>query len=588
MRQKILRLQIWKQKPFYYFTALFLLFFIILIGYLLKPNQVFVFSGKEIFEFGDFVGEKVLYSDISLPPGSYRIELEYETSVDQVALCNIRDASVFTGGLLCDGEYLYSTQTVTTLDAWLYERADNIQVVLDYGGIGTLRTANLTIRETDKMCTMLISLWFLGLCAGYIFIFFYYYDKVFTINITYKETLFWLTIVVFISSLPYLNGNNIVGVYLNDYLQRFSELKEGLLGNILLYIPGVLYSLGFTVTLSYNIFCIILTAVTVWVSFICLYGIFKNHYIGIVGSALYTLSIYRIYQLVTNAALNEVGSLIFIPVLLYGLYRVFTEDLDSRQYKTCWVLLMIGYAGLIQMGIMSIEIAIFVTSILCVLNIRKLMNGRVWYELFKGIASAVVLNGWYLFPLKDYFARDVHMNEMVNASIQGKGLLITQIASHFWNQEAIGRFEPVGVGFVLVIVFVFFLIMWFGGKLPNENSMNFMKGIAILGIILLWMSTNKFPWDHIQAVHPLIAAAVKVIRSPEYFLGWGTICLIVTFGALLKLFQRKEIKIYWLLIVIALVGVTTSGMYLLDTVKAENEVVELYGKSSVHLEDSYK
>lgn len=63
--------------------------------------------------------------------------------------------------------------------------------------------------------------------------------------------------------------------------------------NLLLYFPALLRMAGFTMTESYAFYCIGLSIATAAIAWYCFNGIFGDRIIGLVCSALYTLSIFR-------------------------------------------------------------------------------------------------------------------------------------------------------------------------------------------------------------------------------------------------------------------------------------------------------
>lgn len=83
----------------------------------------------------------------------YRVELSYECTGDAIAVCNVKDGTVYQGGLLCNGEHLYSALGYTSYDFWLYEPTEELTVTIDYSGQEKLTTGNLRIVETNLLWT---------------------------------------------------------------------------------------------------------------------------------------------------------------------------------------------------------------------------------------------------------------------------------------------------------------------------------------------------------------------------------------------------------------------------------------------------
>lgn len=614
--RKIKELELWKKRPIVIFTVAFLLILFFIAVKIVIPCKEYRYEGSYSFESGIATSDTVLYDGISLTPGVYRIELEYETDTDLAALCNVSDGTVFAGGLLSNGEHLYSGLKKTGYDMRLYEKTENLQIVISYGGNGSLKIGNLRIAETNRLWTMLLTI---VMTAGILFYsaaIFYYYDKSSPVSSEKKNTFFFVTLIGLIISVPYLCGYTIAGADLTYHLQRIEGVKDGLLGgqfpvrlepkwvyyhgyadaifycNAFLYFPALLRLLGFSVMESYNAYCIMLNFATAWISYYCFGKMFGKRHIGIVCSALYTLSVFRIYKLIVTGAVGEGSAVTFMPLVMYGMYRIFTEDPKDKKYKTAWIPVMLGYAGLIQTHVLTCEITALVTLLFCVIYIKKIFCRNTFLELFKGAAASVLVSLWFLVPFLDYYmTQDVHIKNVSARTIQDRGLYPAHLAFHFWTtgintpsgDNGMQYSHPVGIGLVLMIALGVFLILWFSGRFQksDDRGTGFVKVIALIGVLLLFMSTNAFPWDRIQAMNTVTAALVSSLQFPNRFLGWGTACLTALFGFCLRYFETCGRKGYWAMTAVAVIGVITSSMYLLDFVNCRQDSFELYNEEGM-------
>lgn len=614
--QKVRELKVWKKKPFIIFTAIFLLLLIFLGIKIAKPCREYLYDGSASFTEETAAGKYEVYTGIELKPGVYRIELEYETDTDLAALCNVQDGTVFTGGLLCNDEHMYSALNQTGYNMWLYEETERLAVVIDYGGTGNLTIGSLHIVETNKLWTMLLTIViFLGV-LGYACITFYEYDKCYAVDKEKKHVFFCVAVISLIASIPYLCGYSITGADLTYHLQRIEGVKDGLLSgqfpvrleprwvfdhgyangifycNALLYFPALLRMLGFTVTASYNAYCIGLNIATAWISYYCFSRMFGKRHIGIVCSGLYTLSVFRIYKLIVTGAVGEGSAVTFLPLVIYGLYRIFTENPKEKRYKTAWIPVMVGYAGLMQTHVLTCEITALVTIVFCLVFIRKIFCLNTFLELAKGALSAVLVSAWYLVPFLDYYlTENVHIRHVSARTIQDRGLYGAQLLFHFWEdglympsgENGMQNSHPVGIGMVLVIALALFLILWFGGAFRKlkERSYRFEKMTALTGVMLLLMSLNTFPWDRIQSLNSVAASLVSSLQFPHRFLGWGTVCLVLIFGFCLWYFEKHQKKGYWIMTAVAVIGITTSSMYLIDCINTEQNYYKLYNEEGM-------
>jgi hypothetical protein len=598
--------------PFTFTFAVLAILSLICLFYLIKPNKVYTYDASQL-------STNMSMGNISLPPGIYRIELVYKTEEDGSIHCSVWDGSVFSGGLLTNGEFLYSGKGKTDFLIWLFESTDSLEIRIDNSQGHALQTDSLTIYETNQLWSMLLAI-LLFIAAVFIGILCYrYWDRAHGITRNEKSTIFALSVIVLIASLPYLLGVSISGADLTYHLHRIDGVAQGLqggqfpvriypqwphgfgyadgvmYGNALLLFPAILRLLGFTVTTSYNIFCIALNIATVWISYFCFSRIFKSRSIGVFCSAIYTLSIFRIYKLVITSALGEGSAITFMPLILYGFYRVFTEDPKSLTYRKAWIPLTLGYAGLLQTHILTCEITILLTIITCIAFVNKICRKETFFVLLKGAAGAFAISLWFVIPFLDYYLNgNLHIRYVSGRTIQDRGLYLPQLAFHWWklgdnallNDMGMQYSHALGVGMILFLGFLVFGILWFSGKWRNDNGkvISMGKYLFLLSGILMLLSLNIFPWDRIQQMGDIPAALISSIQFPNRFLGWGTLCLTAVLGCCLFHFKNKGFSWYYYISVICvLFGITTSSMYLLDYVNRDHERFILYNEEGMGL-----
>lgn len=568
------------------------------------------------FESGVPTSDTVVFDHIALRPGVYEIRLQYETDTDLAGLCNLRDNSVFTGGLRTNGEHLYSALHQTSYKAWLYESTEELEVVVSYGGEGNLTVTGLTVVETNLLWTRLLTIFLFWGLAALALLTFYYYQQQYPIAENRRKVFFFCALIGFIASIPYLHDGVISGADLTYHLQRIEGVKDGLLSgqfpvrleprwvfdhgyangifycNTLLYFPALLRMLGFTVTESYCIYCIVLNFATAWIAWFCFGRIFEDDTIGLLCSGLYTLSIFRIYKLVITGAMGEGSAYTFFPLIAYGLYLVFATDPHAKRYKKAWLPLAIGYAGLIQTHVLTCEITAFLTILICLVFIKKIFRLPVFLELLKGALAALGLSMWYLIPFLDYYlTQDVHIKNISARTIQDRGLLLPQLAFQFWRSglntpqgdNGMQYSHPVGVGLIPILGLLIFAAMALCDAYRNVKNSQKKTACtaAVFGTLLLLMSLNCFPWDKIQNLHPVSASLVSSLQFPNRFLGWGTACLVIVCEFLLWYWKGRRSVLFPMSILVLVIGIATSYIFLMDSIDREQEYFDLYNQESM-------
>lgn len=609
--------EFWKLKSTKAVLAISAFLIVLCVVRMLWPNRDYLYEGETLFQEGAPVSDYPVFGGIRLPVGVYRVELEYSCSTDMQNLLEVRDGNVSPYGLLTHGEQLYSGLSKTGFHMWLFERADAMEVLVKYDGQGNLRTGNLRIYETNQLwgicLTVIVAVTLLLLAALAL----RWYDRQYGISRENKHVMFLLLVLTVMASVPYLTGATPSGADFTYHLQRIEGIKDGILsgqfpvrlepewvhghgyangifycGTFLLF-PALLRIIGFPVTFSYNCYAVALNAATVLIAYYSFSRIFNNKYIGVAGSALYTLSIFRIYKLVFASAVGEGSAVTFMPLVVYGFWRVFTEDRRGKAYRSCWIPLALGYAGLIQTHVLSCEITAFLTVLVCAVAIKNIFHKETFRELCKGALGAFLLSLWFLVPFLDYYIReDLHIKHVWARPIQERGLYLAQLLFNWWRfggnaiigESGMRHSHAMGVGFVLVLGFLVFGGLWFCGKLRNSDNRIWKMGkIAfVLGALLMWMSLEIFPWDKIQNSSHLAASLVSSLQFPNRFLGWATTFLVLTFCCCLYYFREKGQRIlYFAGFMCALTAIATSSLYLYDHMGRDHYLLTLYNEEGM-------
>ena len=573
-----------KKKGILLYTALVCLLLAFCVFRAASSRTEETICGEQTFVPG-MAEEAVVYDQISLKPGVYAIQLQYRTDQDYSGHCNVKDDTVHPRALLTNGEHFYAGLTQTSYYLWLFEPTQALQITVSYGGETSLETGALTIRNTGKIWSMLFVLVFGAAVLGYGVTGLSIYNRKHGIRPETKQAAFFLFLIVLCASLSQIGGYLLGGADLTYHLQRIEGVKDSLLAgqfpirieprwlydhgyangifycDALLYLPALLRLAGFPITTAYNIYCICLNIATAWISWYCFSKIFEDSKIGLMCSALYTLSIIRLYKLAVVGAVGEGSAMTFLPLIFYGMYRVFTEDIQEKRYRTAWLPLAFGYAGLIQTHVLTCEITAFLTILICLVCIRKVLNKAVFWELCKGALGALGLSLWYLVPFLDYYlTQDMHIRHVSGRTIQERGLYPAQLFAPSWSvraqemmeQKGLTGVEPVSPGLLCMAAVLLFLILWAGGILRRHKTEERTRRVfcvaklsALFACLLLAMTLRIFPWDRIQESSGVAASLVSSLQFPNRFLGWTMVFLVMVFGACVLYFQLYFSKKQW-------------------------------------------
>lgn len=322
-------------------------------------------------------------------------------------------------------------------------------------------------------------------------------------------------------------------------------------GDTFLTVPALLRMLGFSVQSAYKLFLLVLNGATALIAYVCFKGCFHDEYLGLIGSMLYTWSPYRIYDLYGRGALGETVGLCFLPILFYGFYRIFTEDIYGEDYRRLWILPAAGFTCIIQSHTLSCEMMGAMAVLLCVILWKKVFRRQTFAVLCKAAGAVVLLNAWFLVPFLSYLSQGgFQISQVGSQSMQYRGVYLAHYLFTFFrngssshtNEMGMQQTESLGVGFaVTVCLFVYLWLLFTGRGRKKEEDRGLVfygKVTAAVGAVFLVMSTNSFPWDWLQKQNRIFSFLIGSLQFPMRLLTVTTLCF--TFVACVALWQVRK------------------------------------------------
>ena len=494
---------------------------------------------------------------ISLSPGVYSLKVSYDAG-ENGSKIEVKDNTANFHSLLQNVVTLYSGINEASCQFYLLEKTDNLQVAVHYSGSGTFTVSDMQIIKSN--CGSRIYLFavivFSLLINGLVYLY-HRHDRIQQLCIA------GLTSLVVLASIPIFTDYIVFGADLGFHLMRIEALVKSLTQGIIpvriedmwlsghgyansifycdtfLVIPAVFRLLGFTMNMSYQMYVLIVNLATVLIAYYCFKKCFDSRRIGLLGSMLYTLSPYRIYNIYNRAAVGEYTAMTFLPLFCYGFYKVFTEDVDSEGYGKNWIPLVLGFTGIIQSHVLTCEIIGGATVLLCLLLIKKVFRKKTFLVLFKTVVLTILLNVWFLIPFLDYMVSGSYRFSLnAGETIQKRGILLSHLFYTMQNAGASSRFheagmmdtEPVGLGIAILLGMIGYLVLRYYGK-QEETSVILKERKAartslLLGLAVLFMSTCYFPWDKIQSLHSILGSLVSSLQFPTRLLTAATPCMV--------------------------------------------------------------
>lgn len=630
---KIRALHLGKKKEFRICLIIELIVLIAGVIGLFGKNNVYEYGAEEMLSnFGAYseqqggivtdgsdgiIGEMVNFSGFVLPRGTYRAQLYYATDTEGLNTCTVQDSGLSSNILQTNGANLFSGLNHTDFDIWLYRDSRQLVFHVNYCGTGMLAVQGLKILQTNALNRMML-FWLLCFSTLINLVYCYVqYDRTYHISVKSKNVTFGMGLIILFSSLPLLADYIIGSGDLVYHLMRVEGIKDGILsgqfpirispewlrgngyaspifyGETFLYLAAMFRLIGFTVTASYRMFMFVVTVATVLIAYHSFKKIFGEAYVGLFCSALYSLSIYRIYKTHITGSWGECFGVMLLPLILYGLWAIFTRDIREENYKRSWIPLTLGFTLLFQSHLLSCELAGFFMALVCLVLWKKTFRPQTFIVLVKAVVVSVLLSAWFMIPFLDYMLTGDFVIHHVSArTIQYRGLFPAHLlftffldgGNVFYDGEGMAHSAATGVGIAPVAALVIYGTLIFTGRCRElKREERVLGGIAgALSLLAMLMSLNYFPWDRIQNWNSVTATLVSSIQFPNRFLTIANVGLTAVAGVVMKdMMSRSDARVVKAYVAGMLFLLTISSVYLQEGILDRQAPIRIYNSEGM-------
>lgn len=308
-------------------------------------------------------------------------------------------------------------------------------------------------------------------------------------------------------------------------------------GDLFLYIPAIIRMFGVPIQTCYQFYILLVNTATVFASYYC-FSRMSNRRTGMLCAMLYTLNIYRLTCLYTRAAVGEYTAMIFLPILLYGFWKVYTKPEGSKEHGKSWLTIAFGFTGLVLTHMITCEIAALFTVLLCVVLWKKTFHKKTFLTLAKAAVALLLLNLWFLVPFLDYMQSGVYL---LNASDSYTAFRIDERAS-FPAQLLVNAYDVTGdstrhevgmidempqtPGVALLLVLAAWFILCAGEKNKEKEEKKQERLCVAFCLLSLLLTTYLVPFAQLVEIFPLLQLPARSIQFPWRFLSIAGIFLV--------------------------------------------------------------
>lgn len=367
--------------------------------------------------------------------------------------------------------------------------------------------------------------------------------------------LVFIVILTVISSLDFFRNGIIFGHDMAFHLYRIESLADNLkIGEMLpvyfnqlngfgygeglfypdifLYFPAFFCSLGIDILSSTKIFLILVNFLSIISFYICIKKITKSQCATVIGTLLYSLSLYRFVDLFLRSAIAEYLSLLFLPLVVLGIYEIFYDNPKEGYYLT------IGLCGILYSHVISFYLTCFFLIIIILLNIRLLKDKKRRFSLMINlILSLLITSGFWLPFLEQYLFYDFSF--YYSSPVYENVIPVVALFMDFPINGLFDVWLPSGIGCCYYIVlYIYFRY--------NRINNNFLILMFVLGLLALLFTCCIPLWKN-----GLFYKLFSIIQFPWRFYMFATIFLII--GTLIFLKYYKNLKLIRLVVIYSIV-----------------------------------
>ncbi len=293
---------------------------------------------------------------------------------------------------------------------------------------------------------------------------------------------------------------------------------------LFLLLPALLYNLWLPLRACYQVYVFAVTLATCCLAYWGFAKITASRRFGLLGAALYTLSCYRLVCVYTRAALGEYTAMAFFPLVLAGLYGIYTSE---KPRAADWLPMALGMAGMVQSHLLSCELTALLLVLFCLLRLRDTLRPARLLAWCKAALLALGLSAWYLFP---FLQTTAQLPLQVNGSLIGKpqaqGLYLAQLFSPFGaggGGSAEGTTNDMTLTLGLPLLLALGLVVYCLARRTANRRLRTAAGFAGLTMVL---ALHAFPWDFFENWFGTAAGKLAgMFQYPWRFLALGTLLL---------------------------------------------------------------
>ncbi len=278
-----------------------------------------------------------------------------------------------------------------------------------------------------------------------------------------------------------------------EWLENYGYGSGFYYPNLFLTKPGILILLGFHPIAAYEIFVTICTFFALLTMFLTVRDISRTETAAYASAALYGFAAYRLADIYYRAALGEIQTFIFLPMIIWGLYEIFNGHTER------WWIFAFAFTGLLWSHVISLALAGLVTAVWTLFHLPRIFKDRkIFRALFKSVILTLVLGAGFLLPMAEQsMTNELKINMiMFNADVKpfGSSSPWQSLFQFFYDwsyDKPLDAARRVYPGWPLLFIPVLSLLI---PRRHRDPLIKLADELTIYGFVTMIMCTDIFPW----------------------------------------------------------------------------------------------
>jgi len=543
------------------FIQIILLFF--LLPGCFKREEI-LFEDKNINLLPGTETELYESESIELRSGVYQVRIEAENVEGGTLFANVYSEQSNFRSLRCNGSPMYERQTYIDFEVYTLGKIDNAYVEIRSSCVENVTLKTVEVYRLNWGARILLFWYIVGcmLLDGMLI----FRSGILEGRIKKEQqVVFWgLLFSVLLAYYPYFT-DYISGAHdIFFHLLRIEGLKETLLqgsqfpvrvqsywlydhgyavssfyGDIFLLIPVFFRLVGFPLMTAYKMFVFMIMTVTALITYLSIKRCVKHKYAALFGTLVYVLAPYRLYNFYNRGALGEALAMIFLPLVICGMYELYTKDVEDSDYTSAKLPLIVGLSCILQSHLLTCEMVVIFLLFTCLVFLKKTLRKKTLIQLLQTGGWCLLINCWFWVPLLQMMMTDRNLlTTIINREVQSKGTQFAQVLQLYPNQgdtqSGMYMAAPFHIGVVSLVVLVAVLLGVLRKRLIQKSDRHtnlYDKTVLLLAGMILGMcimSTQYFPWDMLAEL-PIVGFLVSALQFPtRLFSPISALCAFMT------------------------------------------------------------